>query len=135
MKSLELAVSIIVRIFQWIFKSLGGQRVAVILSSLSFPLVLLSLIVEPNANVGEIAIILIPTALLTAVSAYAIWKTRFFTIPLSSFTSFINTAGWISIIAGYIILIFVFGVFILTVMILAVFMAAVSDFFGLSSRI
>lgn len=133
MESLQLAVSIIVRIFQWIFKSLGGQRVAAILSSLSFPVVFISIIAEPNANVGEIAIILIPTALLTAISVYAIWETQFFTVPLSSFTSFTNTAGWISIIAGYIILILVFGIFILTVMILAVFLATVSDFFGVSS--
>ncbi len=134
MESLEIAVAVIVKIFQWIFKSLGGQRVAAILATLSFPVIFFSVFADSSVYGIESIIILIPFALLTVVSIYAIWQTRFFTVPLSSFTTFVNTAGWITIIAGYMILILVFGVFILTVMILAAVMAAVSDSFGLSSR-
>jgi hypothetical protein len=134
MESLEIAVAVIVKIFQWIFKSLGGQRVAAILATLSFPVIFFSALANSNLYGMESMIILTPFSLLTVVSIYAIWQTRFFTVPLSSFTTFVNTAGWITIIAGYMILILVFGVFILTVMILAAVMAAFSDSFGLSSR-
>ena len=134
MDSLEIAVSVIVNAFRWIFKSLGGKRSAAILSLLCFPFVLVSILVEPSIGSFEAGLVLIITGLLTSFSIYAIWQTQFFATPLSACNTITNTSAWISIIGGYLILIVIFGVFILTVMIMFAVMAAVLDSFGINSR-
>lgn len=141
MDSLELAVAAIVAMFRWIFRSLGGKRVASILSLLFFPLMLVSFIsaiaTGPSGNVAEIGIAFVIVALaggLAAASILAMWQTRFYTIPVTAFGPVTNASAWISIIGGYLILVLLFGVFILTVMIIAAAMAAVLGSFGTYTR-
>ena len=134
MDSLGMAVSVIISIFRWIFKSLGGKRVAASLSLLFFPLVLISIISEPNAGSLESVLILIVAGFLTASSVYAILKTQFLTTPLSACNALSSTSTWISIIGGYLILIMIFGIFILTIMVIAAVTAAFLDTFGINSR-
>lgn len=141
MDSLELAVAVIVGIFRWIFRSLGGKRVASILSLLFFPLMLFSFIsaitTGPGNNAAEIGVTLVIVALaggLAAASIFAMWQTRFYTIPVTAFGPATNASAWISIIGGYLILVLLFGVFIFTVMIIAAAMAAVLGSFNTYTR-
>lgn len=141
MDSLELAVATIIGIFRWIFRSLGGKRVASILSLLSFPFLFFSsvstLVTGPSINAADVGTIIVMwsiSGLLSAASLYAIWQTEFFNRPISAFSGVTNTSAWISIIGGYILLVLLFGIFILTVMIIAAGVSAVSSSLGGGTR-
>lgn len=128
MDAIAWTVALFVGIFRWLFRTLGGKRVASIISLLLLPASIYMLATEPGTE-GAVPFVL-GASVLAVAAGFALWRTRFFNTPLSACDPTTNVAAWVSIATGYVVIAFFFLVLAFTAFIMAAVIAALSSFFG-----
>lgn len=129
MEAIAWTVALFVGIFRWLFRTLGGKRVASIIALLLLPASIYMLATEPGTK-GAVPFML-GASVLAVAAGFALWRTRFFNTPLSACDPITNAAAWVSIAAGYIVIAFFFLVLAFTAFIMAVVIGALSSFLGI----
>lgn len=131
MDSIMIATSVVVNIFNWVFRNVGGKRMATVLSLVIVPGLLLAV------NPDEAITFILPVCgiILAAIGIYAIKQTRFYAIPLSACDGKVKTAAWASMIIGYLVIGLLFLELIIFIFLMsAVFSGITSSFLGSSRR-
>jgi len=134
MESINLAADLIAKVSGWIFNK-NPMIVSALLTTALPPVMLVAALSDPDAaSGGTIGLLLLAALILAPLGGFALWKTRFFSVPKEHWDKPTKVAAYASIAIGLLIAIFVIIIFIFTVLILKAAMAAVEGSFGGGKR-